>query len=248
MKQKQRRILFIGGIILLVGLCLVTSFTAVGSGLGLWFFFNSAAEAPAPTVRPTRRVAAAPTFTPTASPTTIPTATSTATVTPTPLPTATATPTPTPIPLTPTPMPPTNTPTSAQLLPTPTPLPTDTPVPSYPFEILETAQFPTNHLNFDVYVAITDDDNRPLSGYRLLGRHSSGLQIDSQVSAGDWTVNSGAMHYKGGNMKYEAPNSPTGMWTLQLVDEANNPVAVPVEFSFDAANPTWYFLLYRLNQ
>jgi hypothetical protein len=96
-----------------------------------------------------------------------------------------------------------------------------------------------------VYVAITNPDNRPLSGYRVLGTHSSGLQIDSPVSAGDWTANSGAMHYKAGNIKYEAPNSPAGVWTLQLVDEANNPVAPPVEFPFDPASPTWYFLLYQ---
>ena len=91
----------------------------------------------------------------------------------------------------------------------------------------ETSQFPTSHPNFDVYVAITNADNRPISGYRVLGTHSSGLQIDSQVSAGDWTVNSGAMHYKAGNIKYEAPNSPEGLWTLQLVDEANNPASRP---------------------
>ncbi len=153
----------------------------------------------------------------------------TPTASPTTLPTATSTPT--------------VTPTSP---PTATPFPTNTPALNYPFVIAETAQFPTSHLNFDIYVAITDTDNRPLSGYRLLGRHSGGLQIESQVSAGDWTVNSGAKHYKAGNIKYEAPNSPTGVWTLQLVDEAGAPVAPPVEFPFDTANPTWYFLLYRL--
>lgn len=84
-----------------------------------------------------------------------------------------------------------------------------------------------------------------MSGYRVIGRHSSGLQIESQVSANDWTVNSGAKHYKAGNIKYEAFNSPSGLWTLQLVDEAGQPVAPPVEFPFDAASPTWYFLLYR---
>jgi hypothetical protein len=113
--------------------------------------------------------------------------------------------------------------------------------------VLETAQFPTGHPNFDVYIAITDADNTPLSGYRVLGSHSNGLQVDSQMSAGDWTVNSGAMHYKAGNIKFEALNSPTGVWTLQLVDEANHPVALPVEFSFDSSDPSWYFLSYRLD-
>jgi hypothetical protein len=94
-------------------------------------------------------------------------------------------------------------------------------------------------------VAITDAANKPLSGYRLIGLHSSGLRVESQVSAGDWTVNSGAKHYKAGNIKYEVFNSPPGVWTLQLVDESGQPAAPPIEFSFDAAQPTWYFLLYR---
>ena len=94
-------------------------------------------------------------------------------------------------------------------------------------------------------VAIVNDDNRPLGNYRVIGTHSSGIQIESRPSDGDWTVNSGAMHYKGGNVKYEAPNSPTGVWTLQLIDSANTPVGPPVEFSFDAVNPTWYFIIYE---
>ena len=77
-----------------------------------------------------------------------------------------------------------------------------------------------------MFVAITDDDNSPLSGYRIVGTHDSGLQLESRESAGAWTENSGAMHYKAGNIKYEALNSP-------------------VEFSFDTANPTWYFLYFE---
>jgi hypothetical protein len=94
-------------------------------------------------------------------------------------------------------------------------------------------------------VAITDSKNKPLSDYRVIGTHPNGLQVESQVSAADWTVNSGAMHYKAGNIKYEAPNSPTGVWTLQLVDAQNNPVSPPVQFPFDATDPTWYFLIYE---
>jgi hypothetical protein len=243
LKQQQRRLIIGVSLVLLAGLCLLTSFIALSSGLGLWFFFNSEAESAAATPRPTRQIASAPTFTPTATPTPILTATPSPTSTPTPPPTET--PSPTPLPPTPTPEPPTATPSPPPVPPTATPQPTDTPAPSYPFAIVETAGFPTNHENFDVYVAITDANNKPLSGYRLLGTHSSGLQVDSQVSAGDWTVNSGAMHYKGGNVKYEAFNSPTGIWTLQLVNEANQPVAPPVEFPFDAGSPAWYFLLYR---
>jgi hypothetical protein len=114
--------------------------------------------------------------------------------------------------------------------------------------VAEVEHFPTSHLNFDVYVAITDAHNKPLRGYRVLGQHSSGLQVESQVSANDWTVNSGAMHYKAGNIKYEVLNSPGGVWTLHLVNEAGQPVAPPLEISFDASSPTWHFVLYRQSE
>jgi hypothetical protein len=111
--------------------------------------------------------------------------------------------------------------------------------------VVENQGFPTGKPDFDVFVAVTNPDNRPLEGYRVIGNHSSGLQVESPVSGGDWTENSGAMHYKGGNMKYHVPDSPGGNWLLQLVDEAGQPVAPPVDLPFDIGNPTWYFLLYQ---
>jgi hypothetical protein len=72
------------------------------------------------------------------------------------------------------------------------------------------------------------------------------LQVESKVSANRWIANSGAMHYKAGNIKYEVIESPGGVWTLQLINEANQPIAAPLDFSFDPASPTWYFVLYRL--
>lgn len=237
--------------LLAVGLCLLSTFILLGFGLVLWFDDDTTATLYPATVRPTRRSIKLVELPP--PPTATPTATVTSSPTPTPLPTGTSTPTLTPTPTLPptdTPMPlPTNTPTPTSRPPTPTPSPTGTATPSppdYPFAIKETGRFDTNHLNFDVYVGITDTDNKPLSDYWVTGTHDSGLQIKSQASAGDWTVNSGAMHYKAGNIKYEAPNSPSGVWTLQLVDPSGNPAAPPVEFAFDAANPTWYFLLYKL--
>jgi hypothetical protein len=134
--------------------------------------------------------------------------------------------------------------------PTATPLPTDTPTPAppaFPFVIQETETHETNHLNFDVYVAVTNAQNKPIPGYRVVGRHSSGLTAESQMSTADWTVNSGARQYKAGNIKFEAFNSPTGLWTLQLVNEAGQPVALPIDFLFDPASPTWHFVLYRQN-
>jgi hypothetical protein len=53
------------------------------------------------------------------------------------------------------------------------------------------------------------------------------------------------MHYKAGNIKYEAFNSPAGVWTLQLVDPSGLPAAAPVEFPFDPNQPTWYFIVFE---
>jgi hypothetical protein len=198
-----------------------------------------------------RQVAELPTITST------PTATQTPSPTPTDLPTntptlsPTPTPSPTPVPDTPTPLPSataTPVPTDVPVPPTATPLPTEPPPPTAPpygFVIKESAGFETNHLNFDVYVAVVDRNNTPLRDYRVIGTHSSGMQQESGPSAGDWTQNSGAMHYKAGNMKYEVFNSPGGVWTLQLVDPAGQPAAPPIEFPFDPSGPSWYFIVYE---
>lgn len=246
MTKTQQKLVLIFGVILLAGLCL-TGFIALGSGVTLWFAFENSSNLPTPTRQIVRQAAAL--VTP--SPTIEASATATATQPPPPtatftrVPTVTPAPTKTPVPPTETPIPPTNTPLPVQVPPTATPLPTDTPMPAYPFTILETGQFPTNHLDFDVFIAVTDANNKPLNGYRVVGQHSSGVQAESEVSAPEWTHNSGAMQYKAGNIKYSVPQSPGGTWVLQLVDENDEPVAPAVEFPFDPANPTWYFLLYR---
>lgn len=239
MEGKWARGLFIIITIALIGVCIFVVFITIGSGVAYWLTMSNVAAAPSATALPTRRP----------SPTPSSTSTSTQTSTPTPTPTATATLTPSPtLTSSPTPVPPTETLTPIPIPPTPTPAPTNTPVPpppSFPFIITETEGYDTNHLDFDVYIAITDAKNKPLNGYRVIGSHSSGMQVESQVSAGDWTVNSGARQYKGGNLKFSVPNSPSGTWSLQLVNEANQAVAPAIQFPFDAAKPTWNFILYR---
>ncbi len=240
-KQKRKLTIFILVFVLLLGLCLVTTVTTVGSGLALWVAQDHLATGPSPTARATRRPTLTPTPTPSHTATATPTPTATPSPSPTPLPTNTPTATATEV-LADTPAPPPPPP------PTSTPVPTDTPAPvSLPFEIKESQGFDTTHLDFDVYVAITDQDNRPLSDYRVIGRHSSGQQVDSEVSRSEWTVNSGAKHYKAGNIKYNVPNSGSGVWTLQLVDASGAAVAPPIDLPFDSSRPTWYFVLYQLH-
>jgi len=232
--------------LLFLTICVLLSLAGVGSGLTLWLNSSQAAGDNIAS-HPTRVFALAasspaPTFTPT------PTATLIPTQTPTPLPTDTSTPTPVPSSPTGTPVPPTDTPVSTDTPPPPPPAtdtPAPAPTPAFAFDVLEFEKFPTSHLNFDVYIAVVDDGNHPLAGYRVLGQHSGGMQMDSEGSADRWTENSGAKHYKAGNIKYEVFNSPGGVWTLQLVDQAGQPAAPPLEFPFDSASPTWYFVLYQ---
>jgi hypothetical protein len=240
------------GLLLLLGGCAAIGLAMTGSGLTLWLILTD--DRPArPTVAPltTRPALVKAQPTPTASLTPTPTIAAfqqAPPASPTPLPTETPTLTPLPPSPTATPLPPSDTP--APTLPPPpsptaTPEPTATSVPSYAFSVVENGQFPTGKADFDVFVAVTNGDNRPLAGYRVIGTHSNGWQMESGVSAGDWTENSGANHYKAGNIKYQAPNSPQGLWSLQLVDPAGQPVAAPLSLPFDPAKPSWYFVLFR---
>lgn len=234
--------------IAVIGLCLGGGIVLFGSGLTVWIVSDDitalADDSPRREIS-VAKVPTLPTSTATVPPTETPTPLPTNTPTPRPsdTPTATAAPTDTPMPSA-TPVPPTAPPPP----PTETPPPTDTPTPlppEYPFVVKENLTYPTNHEDFDVFVAIVNQKNKPLSGYRVIGTHDSGQQVETSASASDWTENSGAMHYKAGNIKFRVPNSPPGQWTLQLVDEANTPVSPSVVFNFDIYEPTWYFLLYE---
>jgi len=242
---KNKHILIIIGIALLIGACL---FVVVSSGGILWMLSSqplavtpTAALPPTPVSYVTPEATATatlpppPTFTPTFTP--LPTETPTLVV-PSPTPAPGNTPT-----AAPSPLPPTDTPVPA--LPTPTPPPTETPAPAFSFEAAEVDTFPTNHLDFDVYIAVVDANNTPLNGYKVVGVHNSGLRAESGPSAGDWTENSGAMYYKAGNIKYQVANSPGGVWQLQLVDGAGVAVAAPLDFPFAQDDLKWYFVLYK---
>jgi len=236
----RTRVKIMIGLGALFGLGLCLSAALVVLGIGLFWGTREPAVGQQPTAgrRPPRTLTLVPTLTPipsdTPSPAAPPTLTATVVPTATPAPTATMTP-----------LPPRVTPRSAQRLPTDTPEPSATPVPRFAFAVLENDQFPTNHPDFDVYIAITDAANHPLSGYRVIGSLGTAGQVESQASAGDWTVNSGAMQYKAGNLKFQSLDSPVGVWTLRLVDEGGSPVAPSLELAFDPARPSWYFVLYR---
>lgn len=246
--MQSSRLFILLGVIALLTVCAAGAFVALGSGLALVMLGDRPATNIAAESAPTRRPATAASLpTVTSTPTVTPSSPPTDTPTPTPSATASATATYTPPP-TETPPPDTPTPTATPAPPTATPPPTETPAPTpapFAFAIKEQAAFETNHLNFDVYIAVVDGSNKPLPDYRVIGTHSSGMQVESRPTANDWTENSGAMHYKGGNLKYEVMNSPGGEWTLQLVGPDGAPVAPPAQFPFDAASPHWYFIIFE---
>lgn len=254
--KRYTQILFLGlGIIIALGFCAAVAFVTTGSGLTILYFRDTnrrPTAAPVVTLRAlslvrgtaTPALTATPTVAPLADVSSIEAITEPDTPTPTAPPAETETP---PPPSTPTDAPPpTDTPPPVQPPPaTNTPVPTDTPAPSYDFAVIENDQFPTGKADLDVFIAVTNRDNKPIGGYRVIGNHSGGMQVESAVSAGDWTENSGANHYKAGNIKLSVPNSPGGSWTLQLVDEGSQPAAAPLELPFDEFNPSWYFVLFQ---
>ena len=258
MKQYAKILFTSLAIIIALTFCGAVALVTTGSGLTMLYFREPdgpPTAAPVTTLRPLALVRG--TETPATATVAALLSIDTATPTPSPLP---ETPTPTEpaveeataeaLPLTDTPLPtaepPTDTPQPAQPPPpTDIPIPTDTPAPSYDFAVIENDDFPTGKPDFDVFIAVTNEDNKPLGGYRVISNHSSGMQVESATSAAEWTENSGAKHYKAGNIKIHIPTSPGGAWTLQLIDESNQPVAAPLELPFDDFNPSWYFVLFR---
>jgi hypothetical protein len=250
--QGYRKVLLLAVMIAVVIGC--TSGVLLGAGAGMAFWFASGSEvkpiarAPSPTrmwptvtstILPTATEAPAAAVDP-LTPTVSPTPTNTATPAPTEMPSATATIAPLPTP--------TAAATETPVPPTLTPAPTETPLPAFDFELAESDAFPTGKDDFDAFIAVTDANNNPLGGYRIMGTHSNGQQLESQPSVDRWSENSGAMHYKAGNIKLHVTDSPEGEWTLTLVNAENQVAAASVNLAVDRAAPQWYFLLFRLKE
>jgi hypothetical protein len=206
-----------------------------------------------PTPTPTLTLTPRPTFTATpdwtATPTITLTPTSTATPTQTPTPTETptlppsATPTETPIPPTNTPRPPTPIPPS----PTPAP-PTNTPPPNYPYKIAEgPLGFPTSNSILVMYIGLTDGNNVPVGGLKVVGDHQpSGTHWESQPSCFDFCkVNGIAGTRKFGNVTFEPPSYETGTWYLRVVDGGGAQVSDVIPIQVDFNSPGWFFMLLR---
>ena len=231
--------------VLAVIACGIGAVVGAGVAFTAWLDAGVASASAASTMPPTY---AWPTETAT------PTATSAPTATQVP-PTVTPSPTDTPVPTsTPVPSPSATEPVAvATLAPTsraaaaavaPTPLVTA--APSYAFVLAESDAFPTGKGDLDVFVAITDRNNNPVGDYHLLVTNASGQSLESATSVDRWSENSGANHYKAGNIKLHYENVVAGDWTLTLMDAANQVVAEPFVLAFEPAAPQWFFILFRL--
>jgi hypothetical protein len=204
-----------------------------------------------------RRATPRPTFTPTPDYTDTPTVTSTPTITPIPTETPTPIPTNTPLPTdTPTP---TNTPEPTRRPPPPppapptnTPAPVPTPTPDFPFTISEQGnrEFQkTNHPAIVVYVAITDANNVPVGGLKVVGDHSSGQHVESAQSDWRWSVVNclDCSYAKQGNLKFEPGSFIDGTWNIYLADSNGTQLSkvVPLAYSADPAQWVWDFIIFK---
>ena len=204
--------------------------------------------ATAPTATPAPSMTPRPTFT--ATPDWTPTPTHTATPTITPIPTETPIPTDTPTPL------PTDTPTRAPTQPppptdTPGP-PTATPMPEYPFVVEEQndpAITGSDYPAIIIYISITDQNNTPAGGYKVVGDSTTGLHVESAESCFSWCAGTTKGGYaKVANVKYEPGAFIDGTWTIRVVDGSGTQVspAVPLNYSTDPNQWRWDFVWFRL--
>lgn len=199
-------------------------------------------KTPRPTFTPTPDWTPTPTVTLTPAATATPTETPIPTETPTPLPTDTPVPTETPLPTdTPKPRPPT-----ATFTPAP---PTATPAPSYPFKVIEgPTWFKTTNPILVMYVALTDANNVPVGGLKVVGDHQpSGAHVESALSCHkDFCKRNGeAGTIKQGNVAFEPPVYETGVWNLYVVDGGGAQVSPVIPVTVDFANPGWFFISLR---
>ena len=194
-----------------------------------------------------------PTFT--ATPDWTPTPTDTGTPTATLIPTDTPIPTETPVPTdTDTPEP-TNTPKPRPPQPTDTPgPPTPTPMPDYPFVVAELSDpmwTSTTNPWTEIFVAVTDQNNTPLGGYKVVGDAANAVtpHLESPPTCFDWckTTGRGGKYVKAANTTFEPGPFIDGAWNIYLVDGGGTQVSpvVTLNYSTDPNQWRWDFVYFK---
>ena len=140
-------------------------------------------------------------------------------------------------------------PTATPLPPTATFTPAPTATPNWAFKVREQGnrEFQKTNANFiSSIVAITDPNNIPIGGHRIVGTNSAGVRYESAQSSWQFDAVSGLEGYlKFGNVKFEPPggyNDTT--WTIYVVDSAGSQVSAPISLTYpsDPNQRAWDFI------
>ena len=125
-------------------------------------------------------------------------------------------------------------------------------MPEYPFVVAEqndpTWTSTTNPFIY-IFVSVTDQNNTPLGGYKVVGDSSDGQHAESPVSCHDWCGSTGKGGYaKVVNLKFEPGAFIDGSWTVRLVDGGGTQVspAVTLNYSTNEDAWRWDFIWFRL--
>lgn len=107
--------------------------------------------------------------------------------------------------------------------------------------------YPTTNPILVIYIALTDPNNVPIGGLKVVGDHTpSGLHWESAESCFDFCKASGTKGtIKFGNVTFEPPRYETGVWNLRVVDGGGTPVSDVISVPIDASSPGWFFMLLR---
>jgi len=103
-----------------------------------------------------------------------------------------------------------------------------------------------------VFIAIVDQNDTPLGGYRVIG-DSSAIEFNSHVetleSCFDWCTHTGEGGYaKVANVKFEPGAFIDGTWNIYVADGGGTQVSPVVALSYgtDPSQWRWDFVVFKL--
>ena len=104
----------------------------------------------------------------------------------------------------------------------------------------------TNNTAIVVFVTVTDANNTPLGGYRVVGDSTVDVpQVVSPESCWSWCTHTGQGGYaKVANLKFEPGPFIDGAWNIYLADSSGNRVSpvVSLTYSTDPSQWVWDFV------
>jgi hypothetical protein len=109
----------------------------------------------------------------------------------------------------------------------------------------------TTNVSVVVFVAITDQNNTPLGGYKVVGDCANApiQHVESPPSCYDWCTTTGVGGYvKAANTKFEPGPFVDGTWNIYVVDGSGRQVSavVPLNYSTDPNQWRWDFIAFKM--